>query len=293
MERLRSPQQRLGVVWVVAVGMVLIGCTSGRSKADAPTCKLLGARDVQRQFGVGSVDVEARSSSCTFSERGAESPFLTVSKVKSGGVPLSSLFSGEPVPGRGDEAIAAAQGGPLGVAAAVRVGASTARVDLLPTGKVHSAAAVDAALDIASKVAGAHAGAPAPSTSVPATLCDRLASLATVPSDGAALQRRTISESTCELRADGHPGAVYVSEVTSVGATTDDLDRSAGSEGVPADAGSAARWSPTADGRGGSLWVLFGGRLVQLNAQEVGSADQGLALTLALASGMGALEGEG
>lgn len=293
MVRGASSQQRIGVVWFVAVGMVLVGCTSGRSKADAPTCKLLSARDVQKQFGIGSLHVDAASSSCTFSERDSKSPFLIVAESKADGAPLNSLFAGEPVSGHGDEAIAAAQGGPLGAAAAVRVGSSTARVDLLPTGTVTSATAVDTALAIASKVAGAHGGAPTRSAPASASLCDRLALLETLPSDGAAIQRRAISATTCELRADGHPGSVYVSDVMAAGATLEDLDRSAGSASVSADAGDGARWLPTDDGRGGSLWVLVGDRLVQWNAQEVGTADQGLALTLALASGMGALEGEG
>lgn len=290
-----SLQVTAGTTWVLAAGLLLIGCTSGRSAGgSAPVCDLISTRTVEKRFGVSGVQARARKASCEFSLKGSEDPFLIISRADLDGTPLGALIVGEAAAGHGDEAISSDKGGPLGAAAAVRSGSTAIRVDLRPTGNVSADRASGVALDLAGGAAGrATAGRRQTPTAPPTSFCDQLATITTVPGEGTPIRLRPINTNTCEARVEGHSGSVYISEATPAGATAGDLDRAAGAGATVVDVGDDARWAPTPDGRGGSLWLLSGGRLIQFNVQDVDAADRGSALTTALAQSVVRSGGEG
>lgn len=290
-----SVQVTVGTAWVLAVGLLLVGCTSDRSAGgSAPVCDLISTRTVEKRFGVTGVRVRARKASCEFSVSGSEDPFLIISRADLDGTPLGALIVGEAAAGHGDEAISSDKGGPLGAAAAVRSGSTAIRVDLRPTGNVSTDRANGVALDLAGGAARrATAGRRQTPTTPPISFCDQLATITTVPGDGTPIHLRPINTNTCEARVEGHSGSVYISEAMHTGATAADVERAAGAGAAVVEVGDTARWAPTPDGRGGSLWLLSGRRLIQLNVQDVDAADRGSALTTALAQSVVRSGGEG
>ena len=279
-----SLHRAVGTMWVLTAGLLLVACAGSRGKSEA-SCGLLSARTVTERFGVEDVDVTVHKSSCDFALPGADAPFLMVSKSELGDRPLAALFGGDPVAGHGDEAIASAHGGPLGTAVAVRNGADVVRVDLAPTDKIGADGTIDAALSLAGRVPRGPATSASPvATSVPGSFCDRFAVIATIPGDGSALRFRPINAATCEATIEGRSGSLYIGMVMESGATPDDLERAAGRGATPVAVGTGGRWAPTSDGRGGSLWVLAGDRLWQVNAQDIDSADHGVGLSTAMAN---------
>ena len=86
------------------------------------------------------------------------------------------------------------------------------------------------------------------------------------------------TEGTCELVVDGQPGSILVTEAVEAGASVEDLDRLAESQG-PADRvevpglGSAAAWIPPSSTASGTLWVLSDGRLVQFSAYSIDNVE--------------------
>jgi len=275
-------QRRVGTASMVALGLLLFGCATGRNRPEATSCDLVSARAVQRRFEVSDVTVKVKKRSCEFTEKGSASPFLIVSKMDVDGTPLSALVAGDAVPGFGDEAVASDRGGPLGSAVVVRSGSSAVRVDAMPAGSVAADRIREVALGLAAKSARALGGRRGPSPDSPTSACDRFSSIESL-SDGSALLYRPINDLTCEARVDGRAGSVYASVVTPTGATPDDLSRSAGPDAVPVEVADAARWTPSAGDRGGSLWVLAGGGLYQFNALDLGASDQGSGIAAELA----------
>ena len=268
-----------------------VSCSSSRQALAGEECSLLTSDQIKSLLDLdAALDASQTDDVCRVRRSGSDDPFLVVAEIDNlGDAALTSAAAGDPVDGAGDEAVVS-EDGDLGASAAVRVGGSAVRIDLGPVGDRQASG--ELALKLARAASKRLPDRPRSDDPAVPSVCTRIAA-ESLPRLSLSLRARDLSASSCELSRVGGPGSVVVSGSTDAGADVAQLEVAAGAGAIPANFGPDARWTPGADGRGGSLWVLDSGRILQFSVLDVGEADGGVAMATAVAGAVLELEREG